>query len=231
MVSVNRLLDRRSSFPINEWIMDSGAFTRITSRRGHLSAKKYASEIKRWKTNGKLLAAVTQDYMCEEVALLATGLSVADHQRLTIKRYDRLLDLIGGEVYLMPVVQGYEISEYLQHLESWGDRLSLNQWVGVGSICKRNYRPALVEAILIAIKTARPDLKLHGFGLKKTALANPLIWDLLYSADSQAHGLLPIGRRSGKKYYGANDPNKAIEYAQSLFPPTEHSIFYQNHGE
>jgi hypothetical protein len=38
-------------------------------------------------------------------------LTVADHQRLTIERYDALLAEDTG-VYIMPVLQGYSPAEY-----------------------------------------------------------------------------------------------------------------------
>jgi hypothetical protein len=38
----------------------------------------------------------------------------------------------------------------------------------------------------MAIKNERPDLRLHGFGLKTTALADPLVRSMLWSADSMA---------------------------------------------
>ncbi len=37
-----------------------------------------------------------------------------------------------------------------------------------------------------AIKTARPDLRLHGFGVKLTALSNPFVRENLESSDSMA---------------------------------------------
>lgn len=67
-----------------------------------------------------------------------------------------------------------------------GDRLLFGQWVGVGSICKRNSRPAEVADILASIHNKRPDLRLHGFGIKLTALENKAVRDLLYSCDSMA---------------------------------------------
>ncbi len=79
----------------------------------------------------------------------------------------------------MPVLQGYEPEEYVSHIRQYGDRLAHRAWVGVGSICKRNSSPCLILEVLIAIKTERPDLKLHGFGLKTTALANGTIRRLL----------------------------------------------------
>jgi hypothetical protein len=222
MISINRLLDRKGAFSVNNWIMDSGAFTRISSGKGHLPIAVYATAINRWADNGNLVAAVTQDFMCEPFILNITGLSIEEHQRLTIKRYDRLLPLID-RTYILPVLQGYQISEYLSHLEQYGNRLKSGAWVGVGSICKRNANAGSIESILLAIKTARPDLKLHGFGIKSTALRSPLVWDLLHSADSQAHGL--AGGQGSSKYMDSNNPNTAIEYAARIQRPSQLSIF------
>ena len=100
-------------------------------------------------------------------------------------RYDALLDEQPG-VYILPVLQGYAPQDYVRHLEIYGPRLQHGQWVGVGSICKRNGRPGDVAAVLLAIRAARPDLQLHGFGLKTTALADPLVRSMLHTADSMA---------------------------------------------
>jgi hypothetical protein len=67
-----------------------------------------------------------------------------------------------------------------------GARLAPGAWVGVGSVCKRNGSPAAIEAVLLAIKRERPDLRLHGFGLKSTALSSRLVRELLHTADSMA---------------------------------------------
>lgn len=185
-ISVNRLRARKGPFPAKEWILDSGAFSTIHQHGGYPHPPEdYAGEIVRWRSNGNLLAAVSQDYMCEPEILQITGLTVADHQRLTIERYDALLAADTG-VYIMPVLQGYTPCEYVSHIKQYGARLTPGMWVGVGSVCKRNGLPKRVLDVLIAIKTERPDLRLHGFGLKTTALANGTIRELLESADSMA---------------------------------------------
>jgi hypothetical protein len=222
IISVNRLLDRKSSFQVNEWILDSGAFTRISTNKGHLPVEKYAGEINRWSKNGNLVAAVVQDYMCELFILKITGLTIKQHQLMTIESYDRLINMT--DIYVMPVLQGYQINDYLYHLDLYGHRLSFGSWVGVGSICKRNSNPGSIESILIAIKTARPDLKLHGFGIKFTVLKSSIIWDLLYSADSQAHGL--SNGHGASKYVDSNNPKVALEYAAKIQSPEQLSIFY-----
>ena len=57
------------------------------------------------RTNDNLVAAVTQDLMCKPFILHKTGLTIEDHQKITVCRYARLLDLTN--VYIMPVLQGY----------------------------------------------------------------------------------------------------------------------------
>lgn len=185
-ISVNRLKARKSPFPVNEWIMDSGAFTEI-STFGHyrFSVQAYADEIRRWKGCGTLLAAVAQDWMCEPHIVKKTGLSIRRHQELTVERYDQLLSEDVG-VPILPVLQGYKPEDYVEHIRMYGQRLELGQWVGVGSVCKRNGDPRQIAEVLMAIKTERPDLRLHGFGLKTTALSDPLVTSLLFTADSMA---------------------------------------------
>ena len=186
-VSVHRLAGRIRGFPVNDWIMDSGAFTTILKHGGYpMPVEDYAWRIRAWARNGNLLAAVAQDYMCEPHMLAITGLTVADHQRLTIERYDALMQCATAGVYIMPVLQGYKPEEYADHVQAYGDRLSVGAWVGVGSVCKRNGRPDAIVAVLRAILAVRPDLRLHGFGLKTTSLADARVLGMLHSADSMA---------------------------------------------
>jgi len=212
MVSVNRLIDRRSSFPARKWLMDSGAFTTVT-KHGYYPTpvEGYATEIVRWSDVGTLLAAASQDYMCEEFVLRKTGLSVAEHQRLTIDRYCALRRLVPYRIPILPVLQGYRPQEYADHVRQYGELLAPGQWVGVGSVCKRNAKPESVVAVLRAIQAVRPDLRLHGFGLKVTALQNPDVTNRLYSADSMAWSW--AARWEGRD---ANDINEAIQYAQKV---------------
>lgn len=185
-ISVVRLRRRKSDFVVGDWILDSGAFSTIDKFGSYPdSPEKYAEEIRRWKSCGNLLAAVSQDYMCEPHMLKKTGLTIQDHQRLSIERYDALLCSDTG-VYIMPVLQGYDKRDYVEHIRMYGDRLQFGAWVGVGSICKRNGDPRAIKKVLLAIHEERPDLKLHGFGLKITALASGIIDQLLHTADSMA---------------------------------------------
>ncbi len=215
-ISVNRLwrydrhgiLHRRiSDFAVNHWIMDSGAFSEIsTYGKYRFPVEDYANQVNRWKTCGTLDLAVTQDFMCEPSILSKTGLTVEQHQHLTIDRYDTLISMT--DVLIMPVLQGYKPSEYIHHIALYGDRLKPHMRVGVGSVCKRNGNPESVIAVLEAITNARPDLKLHGFGLKTKALANSFLLSLLYSADSMAWSM--AARRNGGDRNGLQEATNFV---------------------
>ncbi len=210
-ISVNRLRARKSHFVVGDWIMDSGAFTEISTFGYYRDAVDvYAREIRRWAICGNLLAAVAQDWMCEPWIVKKTGLSVDTHQKHTVARYDALLAEESG-VYILPVLQGYEPQDYVRHIRMYGDRLTHGQWVGVGSVCKRNGDPNQIAAVLLAIKHERPDLRLHGFGLKTTALGSPLVTSMLHTADSMAWSF--HARINGRN---ANDWREAKRWTENI---------------
>jgi hypothetical protein len=215
-VSITRLLNRRSTLKFQEdaeIIVDSGAFNELRKfGKYRHSVQEYGAALKRLKGlfGNHLVAAVTQDYMCETFMLERTGMTVYDHQRLTIERYDSLLACDTG-CYIMPVLQGYRPEEYVEHIRMYGDRITPGAWVGVGSVCKRNGDPRAIESVLLAIHTVRPDLRLHGFGLKKTALTSGVVWLLLYSCDSLASSFKE--RMAGRS---PNDWRAADRYAKEI---------------
>jgi hypothetical protein len=210
-ISVNRLRSRKAPMNVGDWIMDSGAFTTLHTHGGYpYPVREYADQIRRWKSNGNLLAAVAQDYMCEPFMLAKTGMTVAQHQRLTIERYDALMAEDTG-VYILPVLQGYTPEDYVHHIEMYGDRLPQGAWVGVGSVCKRNGDPAAIEAVLGEIWYHRPDLRLHGFGLKSTALKSRFVRAMLETADSMAWSY--AARKQGRN---ANDWREAKAWTNKI---------------
>lgn len=222
MISVNRIAKRQSPFRVNNWIMDSGAFTEISTHgRWRTEPDEYAKQVNRWATNGNLLAAATQDYMCEPFILEKTGLTIPDHQRLTVQRFVALRSLCGS--IIMPVLQGYSPADYVRHINMYGVHLPAGTWCGVGSVCKRNGTPESVADVLRAIKTARPDLKLHGFGLKITALENAAVKAMLHSSDSMAWS------HAARQQDGdANDPREALKYCARVQTIINTQTLYQD---
>lgn len=189
-ISIARLRRRKSDFvpPKQEWGMDCAGFMEVFLKGEYQSApEEFAVEASGWANRipGCTFVA-SQDYMCEEVVLAKTGGTVESHQRKTIERYDRIKAAWRSEADLMPVLQGFQLREYLRHIDAYGYRLSEGMKVGVGSVCKRNRNITEIEDILGAIHDRRPDLELHGFGLKTTALKSPFVRARLRRADSMA---------------------------------------------
>ncbi len=210
-VSVTRLRARRGPFPVRDWILDSGAFTEVARHGGYRhGVEEYAAEIRRWRDNGNLLAAVAQDWMCEPFVVERTGLSVERHQQFTVERFAALTEQDPG-AYVMPVLQGYRPAEYVEHLRGYGSLIGAGAWVGVGSVCKRNGDARAIEDVLLAIRRARPDLRLHGFGLKTTALSSGLVRRLLHTADSMAWSF--SARKQGRN---ANDWREAQRFVDRI---------------
>jgi hypothetical protein len=212
-ISINRLRGRKKLVPCGDVLIDSGAFTEIFKHgRYRHSVEEYAAELHRLFTAGvvQIAAAVAQDYMCEPFILAKTGLSIEEHQGLTIERYDALMAelerLFGGPVpfHIMPVLQGFAPQDYVNHIRMYGDRLKSGMWVGVGSVCKRQGDPRSIMAVLQAIAAERSDLLLHGFGVKITSLLHPGVRDLLATADSMAWSF--AARKQGRD---ANDWREA----------------------
>lgn len=211
-ISVNALRGRRSGFAVGDWILDSGAFTTIAQHGCYPDpVRVYADQVRRWSTVGRMVAAVAQDWMCEPAMLARTGLDVATHQRYTLERYDELV-IAGTGATIMPVLQGWHADDYLRHLELYGVRLRTGHYVGVGTLCKRQGNPSHIAAILQAVHRVRPDLRLHGFGLKITSLAHASVRDHLWSADSMAWSWDASMDLSGR----GNDPAMAQRFADRV---------------
>lgn len=178
-MSVSRLAKRRTKLNHDDWIMDSGGFTAISTHGKYImTPSEYLSCINRHDPK----FAFCQDWMCEPHILEKTGMSISEHQRLTTKSYIQL-SMIDSRV--RPVIQGWNVNDYVNHVDLyrfWG--VDMCQEFGVGTICSRNGSSETVLTILSAIKRAAPNAKLHGFGVKSDTLVQAS--HLLTSADSMA---------------------------------------------
>ena len=215
MVSANLIERRRSLFGANEWIMDSGAFTRLARGLDHLPVDDYAALANRFAGCGTLEAVVTQDKMCEPFVLERVGATVAEHQRWTTERWLTLRGMVRP--YLMPVIQGWTPADYAAHTEALSPHLDFGQWVGVGSVCKRQSRPDSLAAVLEAIHGIRPDLRLHGFGVKITAYRSSRVTEHLATADSMAWSFAArYDAYHGRDTHGANSLQACLDYIDRI---------------
>ena len=219
-IHVGRLLTRQKPLGCAALLFDSQAFRVLELHGEHqLSPEAYAAIAERVAQLCPEVTPVTQDYMCEDYIFQKrfehTGVryTIAQHQALTIERYDLIRAALDKDIYLMPVLQGYKPHEYAQHVRDYGARLAHGAWVGVGSVCKRNGDPSAIRDVLYAIRCVRRDLKLHGFGLKQTAISwhSGAIRDMLHSADSMAWSL--NARKNGRN---ANSWREASAYHRKL---------------
>lgn len=121
--------------------------------------------------------------MCEPVMLAKTGKTIAEHQALTIESFLTLRDL-APEIPWMPVLQGWQCDDYLDHIEQYaaaGVDLTEEPIVGVGSICRRQ---ASSQAARIVRAIALQRIRIHAFGVKSDGIK--MYGDWIASADSMA---------------------------------------------
>jgi hypothetical protein len=201
--------------------IDGGGFTRVVKHGGwDTSPEEHAAKMQR-AVDALGVAWVEwvapQDWMCEDEALAATGLTLLEHQRRTTDNYVALMR-IAPHLPWLPVLQGRVLADYLQHLAMYAEAgvdLFESERVGVGSVCRRQ---STAEGVEILAALCRLGLRVHAFGFKKDGLAalrrelTPQQWANL-TADSMAwsrhafkkrvripgHELPGPGRRFGHK--------------------------------
>lgn len=197
-----RRLRRQKRWPraLGPVLLDGGGFTELSQHGGwSVSAPTYAREIEgMYAMLGRVAYAAIQDWMCEPPILERTGLSVAEHQARTVDSYGELRTLAPGVPWL-PVLQGWERGDYLNHLDRYaaaGFDLTRVPLVGVGTLCRRQH----TEPAAAVVRTlAREGVTLHGFGLKLQGLTR--VAPILASADSMAWSY--HARREGYAWCGA----------------------------
>lgn len=197
-VSANRLWKRKSLFEINEWIMDSGAFSEIQKHGDFVHEKEEYLDL---ATKFNPLYFVSQDYLVFDGDNEA---EIKEKQKKTIERFSWFF---SKKQNVMPVIHGNTPRQYLDHLKAYN--FPNGAYVGVGSLVPKGL--GLKTWILEEIKSFRPDLKLHGFGLKKTELCNSRIRELIYSADSMAWSF--AARMNGGS---PHDPNEAKKFEEEI---------------
>jgi hypothetical protein len=171
------------------YAIDSGAYTALTSRNRTSPwwdpPEIYASKVLRFATNNGRppLFCAPQDLPCEPAVRQRTGMSIREHQQLTLVNY---LFLAREWPWLdwAVVLQGWDPTDYQVHERMYWDAgvdLRRVRRVGIGSVCRRAHLPQIVEVVA---QFAESGYALHAFGVKTTAI--PVIGRYLRSADSMA---------------------------------------------
>lgn len=169
---------------LNGWALDSGGFTAVTRGGWKTSPEEYLESVYRLDDRCPGMEwAAQQDWMCEPQALAATGLTVEQHQRLTIENYIRLREIDNREL-IVPTLQGWKEGDYVRCAEMYADAgVNLNECrlVCIGSICRRQASKEIED---IFVELSDLGLPLHGFGVKVHGLAR--YQGYLVSSDSMA---------------------------------------------
>ncbi|MFE3003158.1 hypothetical protein ACFXG4_50525 [Nocardia sp. NPDC059246] len=198
-ISDTRLRDRKS-FPRaqGEWALDSGGFTQLQKHGSwdSVSPGEYVARVRRYRDEiGNLEWAAPQDWMCEPIIIhggrigktvfAGTHLSVTEHLHRSV---GNLLDLrsLAPDLPIAPTIQGFKRADYELCLDLYakaGIDLAAEPIVAIGSVCRRQNTREAAE-IITAITDAVPGIRLHGFGIKTSGLAD--YGSLLASSDSTA---------------------------------------------
>lgn len=203
-----RRLARRKGVPqaVVPWSLDSGGFSELRLYgEWRTTPGEYVRDVARYRDEiGRLEWAAPQDWMCEEVMLARTGLTVGEHQRRTLTNYLELRTL-DATLPFVPVLQGQTLGDYRRHADAYlaaGVDLAASPVVGVGSVCRRQATDEIVDIVMgLAVVDG---LALHGFGMKTLGLAK--VGHLLASADSMAW-CMAGSRRAGCSPSHKNESN------------------------
>lgn len=210
-------LQTRVNMPraVTTWMLDSGGFTQLSQRGPWPEGceEPYVEAVRRYAEAGGMAVAWPQDWMCEPWVMKGghhggrhypgTGLTVEDHQRLTVENFLRLREL-APELPWRPVIQGWELDDYTRAVDLYTTE-GVDLWdydlVGLGSVCRRQGTAEIGEVVREVGQTGLP---LHGFGVKTQGLL--AYGDDLYDADSLAWSRDARWRKAGTKYGDARGP-------------------------
>lgn len=164
--------------------LDSGGYTLLNKYGDYpFSVINYANLVAKLRPN----YYATMDYPCEPEISRNLGLmSNRDRIQATVKNAITLADWqsqIPGQ--MVPVIQGYELEEYLYCLDLYDKAGLISDYMAVGSMCRRISDEQLGE-LIPGIYYAAQKLgcyKLHFFGLKLSQSLE-LYTDMIYSRDS-----------------------------------------------
>ncbi|MCP3800734.1 hypothetical protein NLX83_15815 [Allokutzneria sp. A3M-2-11 16] len=211
-ISDTRLRDYRNlPRAIAPWALDSGGFTQLQQHgRWTIPAGDYIARVRRYRDEiGQLDWAAPQDWMAEPIIrtggrlgtqrFAGTGLTVAEHQRRTVRNFVELRDR-APDLPFIPVIQGHTKRDYLACVEMYeraGIDLATERLVGVGSVCRRQATTD-VHTIIEALHQ-KGLTRLHGYGVKTNGLRR--YGHLLHSADSMAWSY--SARREGRTTCGS----------------------------
>ena len=205
------------------FMMDSGAFAVILKYGKYpFTPEEYALGIEKWHPD----VAWTMDYPCEPSVQKRGDYNPRKAQEMTIDNQIKLLDL---NTNTQMVVQGWTVQDYLENIDRIKDQGLLTERLGIGSVCRRGQNREIARIIRAIHNNVPPWVKLHGFGIKVSALKYTDAKFNLYSADSMSWAIEAFGKyeNNGKGATGKRIVDKLpvlqlyIQKIESMLNPSE----------
>lgn len=209
LVSVASMYDKKNGLRINKSMIpatvkrlfvDSGGFS-FASKWGEypFTVEEFVSFVGLLSDEFPVTEVAIMDYPCEPSVNRSILKNNATRIRATVSN---ALDCMDADCSLpwLPVVQGYELNEYLWCLELYRNNLisvdNFSYWA-IGSLCARKKTGGL-RRIITKLKE-EINQAIHVFGMTITALRDPQIFFSVESSDSGAWSFM------------ANNEQKAID--------------------
>lgn len=179
-------------WPGPEWFIDSGGYSTLMGNSEYEDpAREYLEFIREHEQREGVTIDryALRDWACEDDILREHGRTRRQHQEWTIRDHVECLELaeeIGVDAEPVSVLQGYTVPEYLEHLDYYREHGLLSDYVGLGSVCRRNAEEEIRSTILQVRDALPARCDLHAFGVKKSVLRFPDVVNALDSVDSNA---------------------------------------------
>lgn len=126
------------------------------------------------------------DYPCEPDLLDDRGETVQSHQEKTTEAHKAMADRsVPGQP--LSVVQGWDTTEYVAHLNALDDAGVLFDHVGIGSVCRRHAVAEIADVVSAVRSALGENYHIHGFGVKTSVLNHPKAIRCLDSADTLSY--------------------------------------------
>jgi len=161
-------------------MLDSGAFGSAFWDGGYTyEPDDYLAVVERVKPEWW----ATMDYPCEPNILK----DISTHQRIEKTIENTIILSAVPFKGLLPVIQGWQIEDYLYCVERMEKEGLIQPVMGIGSICRRGKQEPIV-AIARELSKRLPSVKFHAFGVKVSTLSynNGEILNYLDSLDTAA---------------------------------------------
>ena len=167
-----------------EIMLDSGGFSFFTKYSDYpFELNKYIEWIHNMNeaNDGKVNYCAIRDYPCEP---LINRASISTNKERIEKTVQNAIECIDTDntINWMPVLQGYDLEEYLSCLDLYKDVGIIEDILAIGSMCRRTDIKT-IEKIIRSIKKEYNG-KIHLFGLTMNALKSKYIVDNTFSCDT-----------------------------------------------